>query len=242
MLRAAPSSDSNSNFKGVRDTNRLPVFPLAVYTIVALNVAVFLHETAIGGAGAREAFISAYALIPFDVTSGVQLAPPAPPTLATLVTSQFLHGSVLHIFFNMLFLAVFGPAIEYLTGHVRFVLFYLACGVLGSLAQLWATPGSHVPAIGASGAIAGVLGAYIVRFPLFPLFLRLPAILVIGLWAAVQFVHGFSSVSGRVLSEQGGGVAYFAHIGGFLGGVFLIALFGVRSATLVQRRYRYYYR
>ena len=237
----------------IRDANRLPVFPVAVYAIVALNVAVFFKEAAIPGEGARDAFINAYALIPFDVTNGVQLPSPAPPTLATLVSSQFLHGSVLHLFFNMLFLAVFGPDIEYVTGHLRFVVFYLACGVLGALAQLWVTPGSHVPSIGASGAIAGVLGAYIVRFPLsdvhtivpigcFPLFLRLPAVLVIGLWAAVQFLHGLGSISGRVLSEQGGGIAYFAHIGGFLSGVFLIALFGVRSATLVRRRYRYYYR
>ena len=237
----------------IRDANRLPVFPVAVYAIVALNVAIFIKETAIPTEAARDAFINAFALIPFDVASGVQLAAPAPPTLATLITSQFLHGSVLHLFFNMLFLAVFGPDIEYLTGHLRFVIFYLACGVCGALAQLWATPGSHVPSIGASGAIAGVLGAYIVRFPLsdvhtivpigcFPLFLRLPAILVIGLWASVQFLHGFTSISGRVLSEQGGGIAYFAHIGGFLSGVFLIAIFGVRRATLVRRRYRYYYR
>ena len=231
--------------------NRLPVFPIAVYALVAANIAVFLNETALASPVARDAFIDAYALIPFDVTHAVQLAAPAPPTLATLVTSQFLHGSVLHIFFNMLFLAVFGPDIEYLTGHVRFVLFYLTCGVLGSIAQLLVMPGSHVPSIGASGAIAGVLGAYIVRFPLgdvhtivpigcFPLLLRLPALLVIGAWAAVQFMHGYASVSGRVLSERGGGIAYFAHIGGFLGGIFLIGLFEVRSATLVRRRYRYY--
>ncbi len=228
------------------DARRLPVFPAAVYAIVAINVAVFVEEVAIPTSAARNAFINAYALIPFDITQGVQLGAGAPPTAATLVTSQFLHGSVLHVLFNMLFLVVFGPDVEHLTGHVRFVAFYLACGMLGGLAQTSALPGSHVPSIGASGAIAGVLGAYIVRFPTseirslvplgcFPLFLRLPAVLVIGAWALVQFVHGFSTVSSRVLSEQGGGVAYFAHIGGFLSGIFLIALFAGTGSSRPRR-------
>jgi len=221
----------------LRNANRLPVVPTAVYAIVAVNVAVFVHEIEMANSAAREAFINAYALIPFDLTHGVQIVGAAAPTVATLVTSEFLHGSVLHIAFNMLFLAVFGPDVEYVTGHLPFVAFYLACGVLGGLAQVSAGPGSHVASIGASGAIAGVLGAYIVRFPTsnvatlipigcFPLFLRLPAIVVIGLWALVQFMHGFGSMSSRVLSEQGGGIAYFAHIGGFLSGIFLIELLG----------------
>jgi membrane associated rhomboid family serine protease len=237
----------------IRDTSRVPIFPFAVYGIVALNVWMFVNEFSIPNDAAREAFINGLALIPFDLTHGVQLAAPAPPTLATLVTSQFLHGSILHIFFNMLFLVVFGPEIEYLTGHVRFVAFYLVCGVLGGLAQISTDPGSHVPGIGASGAIAGVLGAYLLRFPAnrvetivpigcFPLILQLPAFLVIGLWAAVQFVHGFGSLSQRVLSEQGGGTAYFAHIGGFLAGVLLIGFFGMRDTSPTPRRYRYYYR
>jgi membrane associated rhomboid family serine protease len=232
----------------LRDLGRAPVFPIAVYGLIALNVAVFLQETAFPQAGAREAFIDAYALIPFDVTHGVQLDPPAPPTLLTLITSQFLHGSILHIFFNMLFLLVFGPEIEYLTGHLRFIAFYLLCGVLGNVAETAVLANSHVPGIGASGAIAGVLGAYILRFPTngvetllpvgcFPLFLRLPAYLVIGIWALTQFIHGFGTLSTRVLSEQGGGTAYFAHIGGFLSGIFLIGLFAVR-APLPGRRYR----
>jgi membrane associated rhomboid family serine protease len=113
-------------------------------------------------------------------------------------------------------------------------------------------PGSHVPDIGASGAIAGVLGAYVLRFPTnsvqtivpigcFPLFLRLPAILIIGVWAAVQFVHGFGPVSSRVLSEQGGGIAYFAHIGGFLAGVLLIGLFSGSGSRRQGRRYRFHH-
>jgi len=219
--------------------SRAPAFPAAVYAIVALNVAVFSYEALLPG-GARDAFIAANALVPYDLTRGVQLAA-GPPTVATLVTSQFLHASAPHIFFNLLFLGAFGPQIEYLTGTVRFVGFYLGCGILGGLAQVSVDPGSHLPEIGASGAIAGVLGAYIVRFPTMPV-LRLPAFVVIGVWAAVQFVHGFGALSTDVLSERGGGTAYFAHIGGFLAGVFAIGLFCIRSASGTGPHFRSYHR
>jgi membrane associated rhomboid family serine protease len=230
----------------IGDTGRKGLFPIAVYALVALNVAVFFKELAVPNA---DAFINGLALIPYDLTHAIQLEAGA-PTVVTLVTSQFLHGGFLHIFFNMLFLVVFGPEVEHLTGHVRFVAFYLICGVIGGLAQLLTTPDSHVPSVGASGAIAGVLGAYILSFPTnsvrtvvpigcFPVLLRLPAALVIGLWAIVQFVHGYGAISTRVLSEQGGGVAYFAHIGGFLAGVFLIGLFRVREPDPPRFRYRY---
>ncbi len=233
----------------IRGLGRAPAFPVAVYALIAVNVAVFVHESAFPDARLREAFIDGYALIPYDVTHGVQLDPPAPPTPLTLVTSQFLHGSVLHVFFNMLFLFAFGPQIEDVTGHFRFVAFYLTCGVLGNVAELAVLSNSHVPGIGASGAIAGVLGAYILRFPAnsvetivpigcFPLFLRLPAFLIIGLWAVTQFMHGFGTLSTRVLSEQGGGTAYFAHIGGFLAGVFLIGPFSRRGRRAQGRRSR----
>ncbi len=155
------------------------------------------------------------------MTHGVQLAD-APPTLATLLTAQFLHASVPHVVANMLFLAVFGPAIERLLGPARFVALYLLCGVLGNVAQISFDPGSHVPEIGASGAIAGILGAYVLRFPAAHVFLRIPAFVVIGLWAVFQFEHGFGALATNVLSERGGTTAYFAHIGGFLTGVFSI--------------------
>lgn len=192
--------------------------------LVAVNLATFAYEAALGDTVVRDAFVDAAAVIPYDLTHGVQI-PGAVPTVATLVTAQFLHASVPHVAFNMLFLAAFGPAVERIAGPVRFLAFYLACGVLGNLAQVSVDPASHVPEIGASGAIAGVLGAYIVRFPSEPLFWRVPAFVVIGLWAAAQFVHGFGTVSANVLSERGGGTAYFAHIGGFLAGVLSIALF-----------------
>jgi membrane associated rhomboid family serine protease len=151
---------------------------------------------------------------------------------------MFLHGSILHIALNMLFLFAFGPQIEYLCGHVRFALLYLLCAIAGGIAQIAIGPGSHIPSIGASGAIAGILGAYLIKFPMARTFLHLPAVLVIGVWALAQFLHGFGSLSDKVASEQGG-TAYFAHIGGFCAGVLLIGLFSVRAGT--ARAYRYHW-
>ena len=208
-------------------------FPLVVGLLVAANAAVFAQELF---AADPDAFVNAFALIPYDLTHGVALPAPSPPLPAlTLLTAMFVHGGWLHIAFNMLFLAVFGPAVEAACGGTRFLVFYLLCGIAGNVAQAAVDPGSHVPAIGASGAIAGVLGAYLVRFPFrsirtivpigwFPLFLRLPAALVIGVWAAFQFLNGFGAVGARAAESQGG-TAYFAHIGGFCTGVLMIGLF-----------------
>jgi membrane associated rhomboid family serine protease len=230
------------------NAQRVPIFPFVVYGLIALNVWVFVQEL---GSPDIDRFINSYATIPYDITNGIVLPPPSPPFPAlTILTAMFVHGSVLHILFNMLFLFVFGPEIEYLCGHGRFLAFYLICGIAGGIAQVAVGPGSHVPEIGASGAIAGVLGAYLINFPTasintivpigcFPLFLRLPAILVIGLWALTQFVTGIGSLSERVGNDMGGGTAYFAHIGGFSAGVILIGLFKRRPAG--TRRYRWYY-
>ncbi len=221
------------------DERRPPFFSLVVYALIALNVWVFYQELS---APDTDRFINAFAMIPYDVTHGVALAAPSPPfPPLTVVTSMFLHGSILHIGFNMLFLFVFGPAVEYRCGHVRFLAYYLLCGIAGGIAQIVIGPGSHIPAIGASGAIAGVLGGYLVTDPFarintivpilfFPLFLRLPALLVIGVWAASQFITGFGTISDRAAESQGG-TAYFAHIGGFCAGVLLIGLFAIRPAS-----------
>ena len=207
----------------IGDNRRLPIVPVVVYALIAINVYVFVQEIR---AADIDHFIDLFATIPYDITHGIVLPAPSPPVPAlTILTAMFLHASILHIAFNMLFLFVFGPVIEYVCGHVRFAMLYLLCGIAGGIAQVAIGPGSHVPELGASGAIAGILGAYIVTYPTarintivpigcFPLFLRLPAVLVIGLWAAIQFVSGFGSLSARLASE-GGGTAYFAHIGGF---------------------------
>jgi membrane associated rhomboid family serine protease len=137
----------------------------------------------------------------------------------------------------MLFLVVFGPRMERYLGHLGFAAVYLLSGIAGGVAQLWAGPNSHIPEIGASGAIAGILGAYIVTFPTarigtvtpigcFPLFLRLPAVIVIGLWAALQFFLGFGTLDPRV---NQGGVAYFAHIGGFSFGAIVVGFYDLLS-------------
>jgi membrane associated rhomboid family serine protease len=226
------------------DGRRVPIFPIVVYALIALNVWAFVQEL---GAPDPDQFITLFATIPFDISHAVVLPAPSPPVPAlTIVTAMFLHGSFLHIAFNMLFLFVFGPQIEYLCGHVRFAAFYLLCGIAGGIAQVAIDPASHVPEIGASGAIAGVLGAYLINFPAarvntivpigcFPLFLRLPAALVIGLWAVTQFMNGFGALSTRVGVAQGG-TAYFAHIGGFSAGVLAIGLFKRRRAG--TRAYR----
>lgn len=217
----------------IGDNRRLPVLPVVVYLLIALNVYVFFQEA---NAPDVDQFIDLFAVIPYDVTHGIVLPAPSPPFAPlTLLTAMFVHAGVLHIAFNMLFLFVFGPVIEYVCGPVGFLTFYLVCGLAGGVAQIAIAPNSHVPEIGASGAIAGVLGAYIVSYPTarintivpigcFPLFLRLPAVLVIGVWAAIQFVNGFGSLSPRVAAGSDG-TAYFAHIGGFCAGVLTIGLF-----------------
>jgi membrane associated rhomboid family serine protease len=213
-------------------------FPLAVWALIAFNIYVFFQEAS---APNPEAFINSFALVPYDLARDIALSPPAPPSpLFTLLTSQFLHDGMLHIASNMLFLFVFGPEVERLTGTLRFTAFYLLCGILAALAQFSVAPLSHVPSIGASGAVAGVLGAYVLKFPTnhvrtivpigcLPIVVSIPAILVIGLWALTQFMHGFGAISPHVLSAQGGRIAYFAHIGGFLAGVFLIGFFSTRT-------------
>jgi membrane associated rhomboid family serine protease len=228
------------------EERRAPIFPFVTYLLILANVVAFYYEVT---ASSPDRFVSAFALIPYDVANYVQLAPPSPPSpYLTLLTSQFMHASLLHLVSNMLFLFVFGPEIEYICGHVRYLAFYLICGVLGGVAQISIGPGSHVPSIGASGAIAGVLGAYLINFPtnrintlipigFIPLIFKVPAVIIIGIWAATQFVHGFGTVTSHALSEQGGGIAYFTHIGGFLAGVILIGLF--RRREVAGRNVRY---
>jgi membrane associated rhomboid family serine protease len=227
----------------IGDGRRLPGFPFVVYLLIACNVYVFIQEL---GAPDIDRFINLYATIPFDITHGIALPPPSPAIPAlTILTAMFLHASILHIGFNMLFLFVFGPEIEYVCGHIGFAVLYVLCGVAGGVLQIAVAPGSHVPELGASGAIAGILGAFIVTDPTarintivpigcFPLFLRIPAVIVIGIWAAIQFVSGFGSLSERLASETSG-TAYFVHIGGFACGVFAIGLFRRRDTGMRGR-------
>jgi membrane associated rhomboid family serine protease len=212
-------------------------FPIAVWSLIALNLYVFSQELTAPNPGA---FINGFAFIPYDLSRNIVLAAPsAPSPWYTLLTAQFLHDGFLHIAGNMLFLYVFGPEVERITGTLRFAAFYLTCGMLAAFSQFSVDPMSHVPSLGASGAIAGVLGAYLLKFPTnhvrtivpigcFPVVVSVPALLVIGLWALTQFMHGFGAISPNVIGAQGGRIAYFAHIGGFLAGIFLIGFFTTR--------------
>ena len=214
--------------------------------IIGLNVAVFLLLQAAGGPSGED-FTYAYSAVPYEITTGTDLTDPVPieiqgetvlvpqepgPSLIwiTLLTSMFMHGGWLHLFGNMLFLWVFGDNVEHRVGHLPYAIFYLVVGVIASFAQILMNPDSIIPTLGASGAISGVLGAYLVMFPAnrvtillirFPV--QVPALVAIGLWAVFQFISGLPELVAA--EETGGGVAYAAHIGGFVAGLVAGLLF-----------------
>lgn len=203
----------------IRDHNPSGSMPVITYTLIAMNIGVFfLHWPLITPIDRLEEFYNAWALFPARVSSGNQVY--------TLVTSMFMHGSLAHIAGNMLFLWIFGDNMEDALGKARFMLFYLACGVLAALAQVITAPFSQIPMVGASGAIAGVLGGYLLLYPkarvdvlfIFVIFFKIftiPAWLILGLWFAMQVFGGIGSVANM------GGVAYWAHAGGFVAGAAL---------------------
>lgn len=207
-------------------------FPLVNLILIVANIAAFLYELSLGPA--LDSFLVAYGVVPAAIASGHALGPGAPsPIYVTLITSQFLHGGFLHIAGNMIFLWVFGDNVEDYLGHLRYLLFYLAAGVVAGLGQVIADPSSMIPGIGASGAIAGVLAAYAVLFPRASvrtlLFLgpfitvtRVSAFLLIGFWFVLQLISAFVELTSTAAAN--GGVAFFAHVGGFLFGLVIIWL------------------
>jgi membrane associated rhomboid family serine protease len=208
---------------GDDNTDRRTV-PVVTYALIALNVLVFLLELS-GG----EAFIQQWALVPRRF-----LANPA-ADFPTLFTSMFMHAGWLHLGGNMLYLWIFGDNVEDSFGHGKFIIFYLFCGLAATFAQMVFSLGSNVPNLGASGAIAGVLGAYILLFPRGQVrvlqgqtVIPVPALMVIGLWIVLQFFSGIGSIA----NSAQGGVAYMAHIGGFVAGLVLSFIFRGRSATV----------
>jgi len=205
-------------------------FPVATVALIAVNVVVFVVELLLQAGGSLDEFFMHWGVIPYEVTRNF-----GAHALATLLTSTFLHGGFMHIAGNMLYLWIFGNNVEDTMGRFKFVLFYLLCGVLSGLAQVAANTTSEVPAIGASGAIAGVLGAYLVLFPrarvatlvflgIFARIANLPAVVVLGFWFVLQLLNGVLAVS----TFESGGVAWFAHIGGFVAGLILVWLFARR--------------
>jgi membrane associated rhomboid family serine protease len=219
-------------------------FPLVTITLIAVNVAVFIYELTVPDTNAL--FRSA-GVTPLEFATRRDLPPPAPLNnyLTTLFTSMFLHGGFLHIGSNMLFLWIFGDNVEDRLGHLRYLLFYVVCGLGASAAQIYFNLQSAIPSVGASGAIAGVLAAYLVLFPsaqirtllfigFFITVTRVPAIIMIGFWFVTQLLSGVASIG---QTEQTAGVAFWAHIGGFVVGVPLVLLLRrpARAATYSYR-------
>jgi membrane associated rhomboid family serine protease len=215
----------------LRDRNRSETTPFINYLLIGLCTLVFLYELSLGES--QETFFGRYAVFPRAVSLGIAGEGPVFPAFLPLVTSMFLHGGWLHLLGNMLYLYIFGDNVEDRLGHGRYLCFYLLCGVGSALAQVWSNPGSEVPLLGASGAIAGVLGAYVLLFPrariltLIPLIIffpmiEVPAYVFLGFWFVLQFVQ--ASVSGGA-AESGGGVAWWAHAGGFIVGGVLLPVF-----------------
>ncbi|MHB1361453.1 MAG: rhomboid family intramembrane serine protease [Thermoleophilia bacterium] len=206
-------------------------FPIVTALIIAINAAVFLYELTLDAAGKLDAFFAQYGMTPYEITHGASITQRSIPVYLTLITMMFLHGGWLHIGGNMLYLWIFGNNVEDTMGRFRFVFFYLACGVLAGLAQIAVDPASTVVNIGASGAIAGILGAYLLLFPrakvttliflvVFITVVQLPAVVVLIFWFLLQLFSGVLD-----MSTSGDNVAYFAHIGGFIAGLLTIKLF-----------------
>lgn len=225
------------------DNSDRTITPYANYILIALNVLVFVFLQQLGS---NEAFTYAFSLVPKEVTTGIDItgiqivrnslghtgeihhyATPL-PVYFNFLSSMFMHGGFMHLTGNMLFLWIFGDNLENLVGHVRYVIFYLICGFAAATAQIIMGPDSIIPMLGASGAISGVLGGYVLLFPrrqvraiIFNFLTTVPAFVAIGIWIVYQLVLGYFS------SAESGGVAYAAHIGGFIAGVALIKVFAL---------------
>ena len=231
------------------DNSDRQITPFVTWLLIALNVFVFVFVQRLG---TNEHATLALATVPYEILTGRDVAQPVPirddygrvvgeidlqatpiPVYLTLLTSMFMHGSIGHLLGNMLYLWIFGDNVEDVLGHARYLLFYLGTGIAAGLSHVFSTRmfGGNllVPSLGASGAIAGVLGGYIVLFPrrrvrviwLYQL-LQVPALLVIGLWFVFQLISGAGTVG-----AAGGGVAYAAHIGGFIAGLALVKVFTI---------------
>ena len=195
--------------------------------LIALNVLAFLLELGQGSEGALQSFIQAWGVVPREYTTGHDIAPTIPlPFWSTLLTSMFLHGGWMHLGGNMLYLWIFGDNLEKVMGHARFLIFYLVCGIAAAITHIVFSGGSTIPTVGASGAISGILGGYLVLFPRNRVrvltrggIMAVPAIVVLGFWIVIQLISGFGSIAS---TAETGGVAYLAHVGGFFAGLLLV--------------------
>ncbi len=220
----------------LRDDRPTRTFAFVTVALILLNTIVFVHELSLGNPDRVEAFFATFSLTPAHLTQS-----PSPDSYLTVFTSMFLHGGWMHIIGNMLYLWIFGRNVEDSVGHFKFIVFYLLCGVAAAAAQVAIAPDSTVPMIGASGAISGVLGAYLLLFPrarvlvLFPIWIfwrvfYVPALLLLAVWFAMQLLSGLVVLG----ADTGGGVAFWAHVGGFIAGMLLIPIFKKRGVRLFQ--------
>jgi len=212
----------------LKDDNPTRIIPFVTIAFIVTNIAVFVWQLILPGEHGARAVLR-LALVPADLTG--HAGPDAPALLhtgTTLLTHMFLHGGVMHILGNMVYLWIFGNNVEDLMGHGRFLIFYLICGLAAAMSQIAVFPRSTVPMVGASGAVSGVLAAYLILFPaarvltlifvfVFVRIVAVPAVIVLGLWFLIQLLN-----AGQM---RGAGVAWFAHIGGFVAGLLLVALF-----------------
>ncbi len=227
---------------GDRSSRHIHITPVVNYLLIAVNVLVFLYQTQLpvsgqfqtcaeAAAGTVQGFVCEYGVVPVEIVQG--------RNLYALFTSMFLHGGWAHLFGNMIFLWVFGDNIEDAFGHLGYLIFYLVTGLFASAAHIFLQPGSQIPAVGASGAISGVLGAYILFFHMNRItvligwfIMEVPAWMMIGLWALTQFINTYGSLA---LTEETGGVAYAAHAGGFLAGLIIALIIRVTMGQPEQR-------
>lgn len=227
----------------LRDDNPTRITPYVNWLLVGINVVAYLLEVSSGMHSGQYGLVgglAGYTMVPYEVTHGVDVVTNGPtplhPYWLTIFTAMFLHGGLLHLGGNMLFLLIFGNNIEDALGHVKYLVFYLLCGFIAAATQIAFGPDSMIPTLGASGAIAGVLGGYILLFPraqvdtlvflfVFITRIRLPAWLLLGFWIVSQFFSQFMGATAARGTDAQGGVAYMAHIGGFLAGLLLIKLF-----------------
>jgi membrane associated rhomboid family serine protease len=220
----------------IKDDNPQKTFPIMTILLILSNLAVFIYQFKLGSG--LEAFIYRFGTIPWEI-SHLQESPNLSfqfrstiPTILTLFTSMFIHGGILHLLGNMIYLWIFGDNIEALIGHFRFLFFFICCGLVATFSHVVAFRDSLYPMVGASGAISGILGAYFLKFPkarvhiliflfFFIRIIRVPALIVLGFWFIIQVLSGLSSLG----MKGGGGIAWFAHIGGFIAGSFLVFFF-----------------
>jgi membrane associated rhomboid family serine protease len=231
----------------IKDDNPRIAFPFITILFILVNTIVFLYQ--ILYVAEPQAFVYRFGTIPWEITHFTELNRLPPefrseiPNVLTLFSSMFIHGGILHLAGNMLYLWIFGDNVEGIMGHGRFFFFYLCCGLAASASHVLIAPNSTVPMVGASGAISGILGAYFVRFPrakvhvvfiliFFIRVIRIPAFFVLGFWFVVQLLSGLIYMG----PEGNAGVAWFAHIGGFAAGIILVFFFEKKERVRIYRR------